>query len=391
MRAALVIAGKDLRQRLRDRSALLMAFVAPIGIALVISFAFPDGFADSFSATYAVTDQDQSQISEAFIEVLESPELAGMVEVERASTPEEAREMVDEGRAGAAFVIPSGFFQQVLANQPANITVLLSPDAPIGSTVAEAIASAFTDQLNASRLSVATALAAGGGADPEAFAQLAAAAAEERIPVELTDGQIGVRQVSGANYFGPAMAIFFLFFTTAVAARSLITERQEGTLPRVLAAPIRRSSVIVGKALTGFVLGMASLAVMFAFFGLLLDVSWGDPLGLVVLSAFTVLAVMGVMAFALTLSRTQEQAEAYASVVAVTLAILGGSFFPIFQMPEAVQRLSLFTPNGQAIRGFTDLGFDGATLLDLGPNLFVIGVFALVTGGLAVLRSRSLN
>ena len=51
MRAVLVIATKELRQRLRDRSALVLGFVAPIAIATLMSIAFRS--TDDFSFTIA--------------------------------------------------------------------------------------------------------------------------------------------------------------------------------------------------------------------------------------------------------------------------------------------------------------------------------------------------
>jgi ABC-2 type transport system permease protein len=78
-------------------------------------------------------------------------------------------------------------------------------------------------------------------------------------------------------------------------------------------------------------------------------------------------------------------------MVAVSLSLVGGSFFPLFQMPAAIQRVSLITPNGWAIRGFTDIGYDGAKLGDLGPHLGVILAFAVVTGAIAVRRARRIS
>jgi ABC-2 type transport system permease protein len=186
------------------------------------------------------------------------------------------------------------------------------------------------------------------------------------------------------------MAIFFLFFTTGFASRSLLAEREQGTLPRILASPVRKTSVIVGKAISGFVLGVVSVAVMFGSLGLLFDVSWGDPLALVVLTVVTVLAVMGLTALVQLLTKTNEQADALSSAVAAGLAMVGGNFFPIFQLPEVIQRISLLTPNGWALRGFTDVAYDGATLADLGPHIAVIAAFAVVTGGIAFMRAQRL-
>ena len=392
MRTALVIAWKDLRQRLRDRSALILAFVAPFGIAVIISFAFGGGFADSFSATYAVVDGDKSDLSKAFVnDVLKAPDFREQIAVVTPKSADAAREIVAGDGAAAAFVIPKGFQADVTRNRRANIRVLRNPNAQIGSEVAVALANGYVDQINAARLSIFTTIRARGGPpDPAAIAALAREATADRIPIQLVDGEIGVRKVTGANYFGPAMAIFFLFFTTGFAARSLLAEREQGTLPRILASPARRSSIVGGKAIAGFVLGITSMAVMFLSLGLLFDVSWGDPFAIVALSAASVLAVLGVTAVVQLLARTQEQADAYSSAVAAALAMVGGNFFPLSQLPDSIQKISLITPNGWALRGFSDVAYDGATIADLGPHLGVMCAFAAVTGTIALIRSRKL-
>lgn len=417
MRAALVIALKDLRQRLRDRSALVIAFAAPLGLALIVTAAFGSGFSGNFEATFLVVDQDQSQISKAFTQqVLGAPQFKDQITVVPVATPTEARRLIREDETlvptrgsvlmrvpgiGAAFIIPKGFSGAVVGNRKATMTVLRDPDFEIAAEVATALANAYTGQINAGRLSVLTAVRARAGSrearpsngpvDPAAVADLARAAASERIPIELVDGNVGIKKVSGASYFGPAMAIFFLFFTTSFAARSLLSEREQGTLPRVLAAPIKGVSVIAGKALTALFIGLVSLGVMFTTFGLLLDIDWGNPLTLLVVSVATVLSVMGVTAVVQLFARTQAQADAYSQVVGVLFALIGGSFFPLFQMPEAIQRISVIAPNAWALRAFNDIVYDGAKLTDLGTHLSVILAFAAVTGGAAFMRARRLS
>jgi ABC-2 type transport system permease protein len=64
LRTALLVAGKDLRQRLRDRSALVIAFVAPFVLASIIGLAF--GGDDAFKATFAVADADKGPAATGF-------------------------------------------------------------------------------------------------------------------------------------------------------------------------------------------------------------------------------------------------------------------------------------------------------------------------------------
>jgi ABC-2 type transport system permease protein len=324
--------------------------------------------------------------------VLGAPQFREQIHVVHAKDSADAQARVGRDEVAAAFFVPKGFGAAVTGNGRATITVFRNPDAEIGSAVAEALAEAYTDQINASRLSVATTLRVQTAPPaPAAIAALGRDAAAERIPIQLVDGRIGVREVNGINYFGPAMAVFSLFFTTAIVARSILAERESGTLPRILAAPVPRPAVILGKSSSAFVLGIVSFAVMFAFFGLVRDVSWGDPLSLAVLTVVTVLAVMGLMTLVQTAARSQQGADALSSVMTMALALLGGSFFPIFQMPDVMQKVALATPNGWALRGYTDIAYDGATLGDLGPHLAAITAFAVVTLVLGMWRSRKLT
>jgi ABC-2 type transport system permease protein len=385
VRPALVIAGKDLRQRVRDRSAMVVAFVAPIALASIISAAFGSSPGLDFHATFVVVDHDRSALSEAFVgQVLGGDELAESVEVIRAEDIEGARSAVRRDTAQAGFVIPAGFTSDVAAGREVEMTVLRTPQAPVSAQFAEGLANGFLEQVRTGRLSVMTALQVGGG-DPAALAQRAA---QLRPSVLLTFSSVGERGVGDANYFGPSMAIFFLFFTVGWGARSLLIERRQGTLARLMAAPVSPGTVMAGKALSVFVLGVASLVTMFVVMGVAFGVHWGDPVALGVLTVATVLALMAVTTTVAALARTDEQADSYSSMVAISLALLGGSFFPVHQMPDFLRAVSLATPNGWAIRGFTDLAYEGGGVGSIGTHVAAIGAFTVAMGAVAIVATR---
>jgi ABC-2 type transport system permease protein len=395
LRVALVVAGKELRQRLRDRSAIILGFVAPSILAAIITGAFGSGFGPgsaNLHFTVAVADTDHSQISRAFTtQVLGSSQLRKLITMRSFSKAAEAQAAVRRGDPGAwaGFVIPKGFQSDVAAGRRAQMLVLRNASDPIVGDIAEAIGTAYTQQVNASRLSIFTALRA--GADPSALAKLARAAARERMPVQLVDRGVAARQVSGANYFGPGMAIFFLFFIVGTGARSLLAEREQGTMPRILAAPGPRSGILLGKGLAVFVLAMASMTTMYLVMGVLFHVHWGDPLTIAALTLLVVLALMAVTTLVQTLARTEAQAASYGSMIGTLFALVGGNFFPLFQMPAFIQRLSALTPNGWALRAFTDIAYDGAKVPNLIPNFAAIGAFVVVCGTIAAVRARRIT
>jgi linearmycin/streptolysin S transport system permease protein len=387
LKATLLVAGKDLRQRLRDRSALVIAFVAPFVLASIIGLAF--GGDAAFRATYAVADADRGPVAAGFTDgVLASPGLRDLVTVRRAD-PGEARALVERGEVDAAFLLPEGLSASVRAGRPATVGVVESGENPIAGQVARSLAEAWSAELAATGLAVATALdAAGRPPTAEEARRLGERAAAARAPVALVEGQVGGRTIEAANYFGPSMAIFFLFFTVSFGARSILAERRQGTLRRLLATPAPPGGVLAGKALAAFTLGTASVLVMWLATTLVFGAGWGDPLAVVALTVSSVLSAIGITALVITLARTEEQAEGYSSLVVFTLALLGGNFVYLAQLPEVLQRVSLLTPNGWALRGFVDLVADGGGLATVAAPVAVTLAVGLATGGLALYRAR---
>jgi ABC-2 type transport system permease protein len=184
------------------------------------------------------------------------------------------------------------------------------------------------------------------------------------------------------------MAIFFLFFTVSFGARSILAERRQGTLRRLLASAAPPGGVLAGKALAAFTLGTASVLVMWLATTLVFGADWGDPVAVVALTVSSVLSAIGITALVVTLAKTDEQAEGYSSLVVFVLALLGGNFVYLAQLPEALQRAALFTPNGWALRGFVDLVADDGGLATVAAPVAVTLAVGLVTGGLALYRAR---
>ena len=89
-----------------------------------------------------------------------------------------------------------------------------------------------------------------------------------------------------------------------------------------------------------------------------------------------------------TLAKTEMQAASYGSIVGMVLGLLGGNFFPLFQMPSFIQKVSALTPNGWALRGFTDIAYDGAKLTNILPNIAAITAFIVICGTVGVIRAR---
>jgi linearmycin/streptolysin S transport system permease protein len=385
--AAATIAAKDLHQRWRDRSAVLAGVVAPLVLSVLFWLAFGRSNLE-FSATYAVADLDGGPIASAFVDgVLRSPDLAGIVTVQPAATRDDALRLARDGDVAASFVIPAGFSAAAQSQSPLPIEVVRSARSPFGADVAESLAGGFTAQLDAVRRSVAVVLSSpGASATAE---EVAATAAAMTAPIATEQVGITTADVNPASQFAPAMGVFFLYFVAALGARSLLAERRQGTLSRLLAAPVPGNHLLAGKAASTYLLGLLSMAVLVVASTFLLRTRWGPLLGVVAVVLAITFAVTAITALVLTLARTEQQTVALMSVVTFGMALLGGNFVSLAYAPAWLQLLSLCTPNGWALRAFDDMAAGEGVASAVVPVLAVTA-FGLVAGGLAVARSDRL-
>ncbi len=396
MRSALVIAGKDLRQRARDRSVYVFAIVAPLGLAAIFGFVFnPINDAD-FTATFAVANVDQGPVASPLVDgVLGGLAEDGNVNLVHAASAEEATRLVEGDRAradedvDAAIIIPAGFSARVQTGRPAELRVVQNANASLASTLALAIVQEYARQLDYVQGAVATVVSSDPArlADANAIAERAGAT---RSPVSVRDVSATIKQLDNTTFYAAGLATFFLFFTVQFGVNSLLEERHAGTLSRLLAAPVPKSSIILGKAITAFGLGVVSMLIMIVATSFILGADWGNPVGVTLLVVAATASAIGVMAMVSAVARTSEQSAVFSSIAAVVLGILGGTFFPINQAGGVLAGLRYVAPHAWFLQGLGDLA--GGALGDIVPAVAALLVFTAVTSGIAlVLLRRRLN
>lgn len=418
MRATLIIAALELRRRLRDRSAVVIAFVAPVALAVVISLAF--GGDDGLHATVALAGDDDPIATAYRDQVLGALADEGVVAVRDAGDAGDADAVdaaVADGDADVGVVLPEQASRAMTGvGHPLAIKVVRRADRTVAGDVVEAATEEFVGEVEGLRAALADPEAVRGVADaigvaPDELAQadpeaLAAAVdqatAKGGLAAQDDRGRLGASApltvvaadagngLTAASYFGPSMALLFVMLTLSGVPKTLLADRDGGQLARVRAAPVPAWSPTVGTSLAAGVLALCSIAVVWLVSTLAFDATWGDPLAVAALSLVTVAAFGAIAALVAALARTSAQADGLGMIVAFTLGLLAGHFFQLHQMPPLLRHIALATPNGWALRAFTDLSADGAGLVDILPALGAIaGLGVLITVlAAALLRLR---
>lgn len=388
MRAAVLIARKDLRQRLRDRSALMVVLVIPFALAAILGLTLGNTDAGSVKFDLALASRDEGRPAAALGSVLDELQRQGVIRLRRAGSLAQARSLTKAGEVAGAFYIPPGFSRAVSGGAATTLTVIGDPNQPIGTLVARSVAQSFASDLDGVRVAVATVLHAS-HPPRETPAQLAAASRALPAPVLIRNLSAKRKQLDPKTFYAAGMAVFFLFFTVQFGISTLLDERREGTLARLQVAPIRRPAILAGKALTSLVLGVLGMGALALASSIVLGAHWGNALGVAMLILAGVLAATAMMSLVVTLARTPDQASYSQAIVALVLGMLGGTFFPVSQAGGLVEKLSLLTPHAWFLRGLRDLAGGASAGAALGPT-GVLLIFAVVCGAGTLARSGRL-
>jgi ABC-2 type transport system permease protein len=390
VRVALVVAAKDLRQRLRNRSAILVSIVAPLGLAVIFSQLL--GSTVGFHATYVVADMDGGALSTALRDqAIGGLVKAGVADVSDVATEAAARGAVEDGTADAAFIIPAGFTAAIAAGQAVTLDIVGARNAGLATQVARSVAQRFADDVVGVQLAVVTAAGVSSSPLSEAdITRIAGVAAAAPPAVSLVDRTAELRQLSLPTYYSASMAALFLFLTAQMGLVSIFHERDRGTLRRILASPLRPSDVLGGKLLGGFLQALISMAVLVIATTALIKADWGPPLGVAIMVVAAILAATGISTLVVSFFHTGEAAGAASSAVGITLGILGGTFAPTSTAPDIMTRVALLTPNAWFLRGLGEMAGPTGSFAACLPAAGVLLVMAILTGGIGVARSAGL-
>ncbi len=386
MRTILTLAARELSQRLHDGTAMVVAFVAPVVMASLLSYALGSGHGTT-TMTLAVADTSHGTLGTRLSDgITNAPALHGSVTVRRYDdNPEQARTDLVAGRVDAVLLLAPDCATAPGPGSTCTVTVLESRDKALAGIVARSAAGQLADAVNGTALAVSVSLAAGVPADQVGthVAQVTSA-----NPGPALAGATAGPPAGGAAYYGPGMALLFAFFVVGTSMRGVFTEFQLGTLARMRAMSVPYLSVIVGKGLVGFLLALVSMCVTWLSSLLLFGVSWGPPVAVAAVLVADALAAAAIMALVAAGARTESQANGYPTLVAFILAMLGGNFVAVYQLPSVLAHLALATPNGWAMRAFSTLTVGGGGLVDVLLPVSVLLAVAVVCTAAAAVRFR---
>jgi ABC-2 type transport system permease protein len=191
---------------------------------------------------------------------------------------------------------------------------------------------------------------------------------------------VDARDVVGENkhnpmvsFYAAAIGVMFLLFTASGASGSLLDEAESGTLDRVLSSRVTMGKLLAGKMLYSGLLAFSQLVLMFVWAWLVFKLDFVPHiLGFAVMGLSTAFAVGAFGMLLASLCQTRAQLGPLSTLVILIMSSVGGSMFPRFLMPHAMQQAGLLTINAWAIDGFTKVFWRDEPVSHLWPQVLVL-------------------
>jgi len=183
----------------------------------------------------------------------------------------------------------------------------------------------------------------------------------------------------GLTHSVAGTSIMMLLFSVAAIRASLLDEKQEGILKKLLCSPIHPNQILLGKMVYANIISISQLFIMFIYVWLVfgLDIMHHIPSLLLMIIAIAY-ASSGFGIFLASFANSRQQVQGYSTIIIMIMSAIGGSMIPVPAMPEFMQKFSVISVNYWGIQGFYDIFWKLVPLTDI---TFLSRVFILLCIG----------
>jgi ABC-2 type transport system permease protein len=381
-RRILILAGRVMRQVLRDRRTVVLIVILPILMLTLFTFLFNSS---SSEIPLGVVNEDKGVSSPMTGSInlgqrMEDELAAGgsfrLVALNRS----EVEDRLKDGTVQAVIVFPADFTASFIKNRQVMLDLRLEGSDPTSSM-------SITGRVTQAAMKTLAGMAGTGfGASSGA-----PTAGESALPVTIqTTYLYGGGKFETMDYIAPVyIALLGLFFVFLLACVAFLRERSQGTMERLAATPASRFEITLGYMLGLGLFGLIQVTIILFFTVWVIGIHYIGSLALmlVVVAIMAVVGVnLGILASAF--ARTEFQVLQFIPLVLFPQVLLGGTFMPVSDLPSYLRPVAYLMPIYYANIALRDVMLKGWGLAEIWPNLAILAGFGVALVILSALMMR---
>jgi len=363
LRHSMWICGKDLLELTRNRLALVLLVLMPIFMMAMVGFIFPSSTSIK-NTPVAVANLDKGIYGNMFVLSLEQVNnQTGIMDLRNATDFDDIKMQIQEGTLSAGIIISENFSSDLMAGKQGNITIITDQTNPQLSLTLQSVLSEVIKQLgvlysiNAFNLT---------------YSQV--------VPYNTQTGGIIPGNPNYFQFMAPGiMSMVVMMALMTGLPHAISYEKDKGTLDGMLVSPVDRMSIILGKTLAQIVRGMLQGVIILLLAILLFGVHIYGSIWLVFFILFLdVFSFVGLGILITSFTSKEENATMIMMTLMFPMMFMSGVFFPIQQMPLAMQYIAKALPLTYATTAMRKVMVIGADIPAIWNELLFLIIFGIV-------------
>lgn len=373
---------KDLILFFNDHRSYTLTFLIPV--ILITLFAFAYGGIEAYTGEsdnykLLLTDLDKTELSAGFASVLDS--INGL-EVTLTDL-EQARALVNRGKIAGALILHKGFMDSLFYGRNAPVELLYDKEQNFEAGMMQSIIlnSLYSFSRNVDAQKRVSSLQQPVESYKNSSDEYQNSKGADKGPVFKTTSIVGenndfslglIQAVAGT-------AILMLLFSVAGIGTSILEEKENGTISRLLYSPLSLKTILYSKMLFAYFISVLQLSVMFLFAWVFLKLDLTvNPLALVLMILSTSFAVSSLGIFLAAIAKSRQQAQSLSTLIILVMSAIGGSMIPMFIMPDIMSKLAVISVNYWSIQGFYDIFWRSLPINEIMPRIVVLTGAAII-------------
>jgi ABC-2 type transport system permease protein len=296
--------------------------------------------------------------------------------VGRLKSQAEIAQVLDSSQARTVIHFPVGFEDDMRSNRTARVQLLMDGSDSNTAAIVFGYANQIMQTYTARKLR-------------ERFREISGSHAEQ-VAVRIVPRALYNPNLESRYYYAPGLiAVMLIVFSMNLASISIVREKEIGTIEQVMVTPITRVEFILGKAIPPVITGYIGMSLMLVLAMLLFGVRIEGSLFLLyVLTGVYLVGNIGLALLVSVISVTQQQAFLTTFFIVMPAVLLSGFMFPVHNMPEVVQYVTLLNPIRWYLEIVRGVVMKGVGVTTLWPAITGQSVLALLFISIATLRFR---
>lgn len=360
---------KEFIQTFRDPRMRMVLFLLPVIQTVIFGYAVN---MDVRFVPTAVLDRDNTTQSRQMLAALFAS--GHFKEIERPADERAAQKLLDSGKARLALVIHPGFAAELEQHEGTVVQALLDGSDSNTAGIIIGYLGLFAGDYNRKLL----------------FTQVSRSGGKPPATISLESRAWFNPDLASPPFYVPAVIANIVYIITMLlSAMAIVREKEIGTIEQVIVTPIRKTEFILGKTLPFVLIGYANVALISLVGLLVFQVPIRGSIWLLTLATgLFLMSSLGTGLFVSTISSTQQQAKMSAFFIIFPAMLLSGFAFPVRNMPESVQWLTLINPMRYYLVIIRELYLKGTGLATLWPQMLALFLLGTTVLGVAILRFR---